>query len=76
MSDLTTMQDPCKRWGAADFDNHWGSWAVANLDMAAALKFRGYDHRLEFGRGGHDLAHAAAIWPSTLRWIWRTTTRS
>jgi enterochelin esterase family protein len=57
--------------GANDMNRAMGSWAVANFDMAAALKLRGYDYRLEFGHGGHTLHHGAAIFPQTLRWIWR-----
>ena len=49
-----------------------GNWAVANFDMAAALKLRGYDYRFEFGNGGHTLHHGAAVFPQTLRWIWRS----
>ena len=57
--------------GAADLDRDFGNWAVANHDMASALRFKGYDYRFEFGRGAHDLRHGAAIFPQTLRWIWR-----
>lgn len=57
--------------GAADVDLEWGNWPVANHDMAAALKFRGYDYRFEFGLGAHDLRHGGAIFPQTLRWMWR-----
>jgi enterochelin esterase family protein len=57
--------------GAADLDRDYGNWPVANHDMASALRFRGYDYRFEFGRGAHDLKHGAAIFPETLRWIWR-----
>ena len=39
--------------------------------MAAALRFARYDHRFELGTGGHDLAHGGAIFPDTLRWLWR-----
>ena len=44
-----------------------GNWPVANFDMAAALAFRGYDYRFEFGPGAHDLKHGAAVFPATLR---------
>lgn len=57
--------------GAADFDKEAGSWAVANFDMAAALALKGYDYRFEFGLGGHDLRHGAAIFATSLRWLWR-----
>jgi enterochelin esterase family protein len=39
--------------------------------MAAALKFRDYDYRFEYGEGGHDGNHGAALLPESLRWLWR-----
>lgn len=48
-----------------------GSWTLGNLNMEAALKFARYDSRLEMGTGGHDTYHGGAIFPDTLRWIWR-----
>jgi hypothetical protein len=39
--------------------------------MAAALKYRDYDYRFVFGEGGHSLRHGGAIFPDTLRWLWR-----
>ena len=43
--------------------------------MAAALKFRGYDYRFEFGDGAHTHKHGGAILPDTLRWLWKDATR-
>ena len=57
--------------GQNDLNRDWGNWAAANFDMAAALALRGYDYRFEFGPGAHDLKHAAAVFPATLRWMWR-----
>jgi enterochelin esterase family protein len=57
--------------GEGDLDREAGNWPAANFDMASALKFRGYDYRFEFGKGGHDLRHGAAVFPETLRWIFR-----
>lgn len=57
--------------GVADLDNLHGNWPLANHEMAAALKFAGYDHTLVFGSGGHSGAHGGAILPDTLRWLWR-----
>ncbi len=56
--------------GANDMERVAGSWAIANHDMAAALRFMGYDYRFEFGNGGHSLHHGAAIFPQTLGWVW------
>jgi enterochelin esterase-like enzyme len=57
--------------GSGDLDNLFGSWPLANQEMAAALKFAGYDYRFEFGDGGHNGKHGGAILPDTLRWLWR-----
>ena len=59
--------------GAADLDNAHGSWPLANQQMAAALRFRDYDYRFEFGNGGHNGEHGGAILPDSLRWLWRDT---
>jgi len=57
--------------GEADLDNQYGNWWLANLQMAAALKYRGYDYRFEPGTGAHDGEHGGAILPDSLRWLWR-----
>jgi enterochelin esterase family protein len=57
--------------GANDLDNPYGNWPLANQDMAAALKFAGYDYKFEFGDGGHTGKHGGSIFPDTMRWLWR-----
>lgn len=57
--------------GSNDLDNLHGNWPLANQDMAAALKFAGYDHTFVLGDGGHSGKHGGAIFPETLRWLWR-----
>eukprot|EP00411_Alexandrium_monilatum_P104171 CAMPEP_0175780564 /NCGR_PEP_ID=MMETSP0097-20121207/76820_1 /TAXON_ID=311494 /ORGANISM="Alexandrium monilatum, Strain CCMP3105" /LENGTH=199 /DNA_ID=CAMNT_0017091333 /DNA_START=102 /DNA_END=697 /DNA_ORIENTATION=+ len=37
--------------GERDMDNNHGSWALGNREMAAALAYAGYEHRLDFGPG-------------------------
>ena len=39
--------------------------------MAAALKFAKYDYKFVYGSGRHSLKHGGAIFPDTLRWLWR-----
>ena len=57
--------------GARDLDTIYGNWPLANQDMAAALAYQGYDYQLVMGEGGHTLKHGAAIFPDTMRWLWR-----
>ena len=57
--------------GSNDLDCNWGNWPLANLAMAAALNFAGYDYRLDYGDGEHDLTHGGAILPESLVWLWR-----
>lgn len=57
--------------GSGDLDNLHGNWPLANQEMAAALKFMGYDYRFEFGDGGHNGKHGGVILPEALRWLWR-----
>lgn len=60
------MQD-----GEHDLNIVPGDWTLANLQMESALKFARYDYRFEMGNGGHNLYHGGAIFPETLRWLWR-----
>lgn len=57
--------------GKKDLNIIFGSWALKNKEMAAALKYSGYDYKFVFGRGGHSLKHGASIFPDTLRWLWK-----
>ncbi len=60
--------------GSHDLDNMHGNWPLANQEMAAALKFAGYDYKFEFGDGGHNGKHGGVILPDSLRWLWRDYT--
>ncbi len=57
--------------GIRDLDNRHGSWPLGNLQMQAALTFAGYDFRYVWGHGEHNGKHGGAIFPDTLRWLWR-----
>lgn len=48
-----------------------GSWPLANLQMAQALKTRFYDFHFRYGSAGHDWAQAALDLPEALTWLWR-----
>jgi len=57
--------------GSKDLDNEHGNWWLANLQMEAALKFKGYDYKFVGGEGAHNGIHGGAILPDSLRWLWR-----
>ncbi len=59
--------------GSNDLDNLHGNWPLSNQQMAAALKFSGYDYKFAYGDGGHNGRHGGAILPDSLRWLWRST---
>jgi enterochelin esterase-like enzyme len=57
--------------GSNDLDNPYGNWPLANLNMAAALKFAGYDYRFDYGECFHGSKGMSASLPDALRWLWR-----
>jgi enterochelin esterase family protein len=57
--------------GENDLNTAAGNWWLANLEMDDALRFAGYDHTFTAGQGFHSLAHGRAIFPDSLRWLWR-----
>jgi enterochelin esterase family protein len=57
--------------GANDLDNANGNWFLANQTLAKSLEFAGYDYRTDWGPGFHSYAHGRAIFPDSLRWLWR-----
>lgn len=57
--------------GENDLDNVHGNWPLANQQMAKALAFREYDYKFVFGTGAHNGVHSGAIFPDSLRWLWR-----
>ena len=59
--------------GSNDLDEIYGNWWLSNLQMEAALKFRGYDYKFVGGDGGHDPEHGGTILPESLAWLWRDT---
>lgn len=59
--------------GMGDLDNVHGSWPLANLSMAASLRFMDYDYKAVYGDGPHSGKHGGVILPDSLRWLWRDT---
>lgn len=57
--------------GSQDLDVQPGNWPVANIAMANALKFKGYDYHFSFGVGEHNNAQGAAELPDSMTWLWR-----
>lgn len=57
--------------GAQDLDVQPGNWPMANIAMADALKFKGYDYHFSFGVGEHNNAQGAAELPEAMTWLWR-----
>ena len=58
--------------GSNDQENdRYGSWPLANLRLANALKLKGYDFHLSFGKGTHNSGHGAAEFPEEMVWLWR-----
>jgi enterochelin esterase family protein len=39
--------------------------------MVDALRFAGYDYTFVSGYGFHSVAHGRAIFPDSMRWLWR-----
>ena len=61
------MQD-----GSEDQENpRYGSWPLANVRMANALKLSGHDFHFSFGKGTHNGGHGAAEFPAEMIWLWR-----
>ena len=68
-----TAKKPVKvflQGGRNDLDNDHGHWPLANEQMAAALKFMGWDHKFVYGDGKHNLQHGGVLLPDALRWLW------
>lgn len=56
--------------GSNDLDNEHGNWSLGNQQMVAALKFKQYDVKFDYGEGAHDGNHGGSLLPYALRWIW------
>jgi gluconolactonase len=62
------MQDGVHdEWAGAEM----GDWWMSNQTMERALSFAGYDVRHTWGTGSHNGAHANAIFPDAMRWLWK-----
>jgi enterochelin esterase-like enzyme len=58
--------------GAEDMEqDRYGSWPLANIRMANALKLKDYDFHFSFGKGTHNSGQGAAEFPEEMIWLWR-----
>jgi gluconolactonase len=57
--------------GSNDQNIYGGDWWMANQEMERALVFAGYEVSHVWGEGSHNGAHAAAIFPDAVRWLWK-----
>ncbi len=58
---------------SGDIDNAFGSWPMANQQMASALKYMGYDLRFDWAEGyAHNADFGGAKFPEALKWLWRS----
>lgn len=57
--------------GSDDIENQAGSWPLNNIQLANALKMKGYDFHFRFGEGTHAIAQGALDLPESLTWLWR-----
>jgi enterochelin esterase-like enzyme len=58
--------------GSEDLElEKYGSWALANIRLANALKMKGYDFHFSFGKGTHNSGQGAAEFPEEMAWLWR-----
>ncbi|HMG02626.1 MAG TPA: alpha/beta hydrolase-fold protein, partial [Edaphobacter sp.] len=52
-------------------NNRYGSWPLANIRMANALKLKSYDFHFSFGVGPHSPGEGGAEFPEEMTWLWR-----
>ena len=58
--------------GSNDQENdRYGSWPLANIRLANALKLKDYDFHFSFAKGTHNAGHGAAEFPQEMIWLWR-----
>lgn len=57
------------------FTDSWnqifGSWYEANLQLASALDWAGYDCAFDWAEGGHSVLRTSQIFPQVMTWMWR-----
>lgn len=54
--------------GSHDLDNQFGNWWLGNQQMAASLKFKGYDYQWYPGEGFHSSEGLRSVFDKALAW--------
>jgi enterochelin esterase family protein len=57
--------------GTYDYENARASYPLQNIQMANALKAKGYDFHFRFGEAMHSVGQPALDLPEFLAWLWR-----
>lgn len=57
--------------GSNDLNIYGGDWWMANQEMQRSLAFAGYEHKFEWGEGGHSGEHGTKIFPDAMRYLWK-----
>ena len=57
--------------GSKDNNIYGGDWWMANQEMQRSLEFAGYEHKFEWGDGGHNGEHATKLFPDAMRYLWK-----
>ena len=65
------LQDGNQDMEMSWYGSRYGSWPLANVRMATALKLKDYDFHFSFGHGTHNGADGAAEFPAEMIWLWR-----
>ncbi len=56
--------------GKDDLNNLFGDWPLGNQDLAASLRFAGYESQFVLTDGGHSGTWGGDQIPNALRWLW------
>ena len=56
--------------GKDDLNNLFGDWPLGNQDLAASLRFAGYESQFVMTDGGHSGTWGGDQIPDALRWLW------
>ncbi|WP_404310334.1 alpha/beta hydrolase-fold protein [Neorhodopirellula lusitana] len=62
---------------SGDIDNAFGSWPIANQQMASSLNYMGYDARFDWAEGYmHNADYGSSRFPDAMKWLWRNETHT